>query len=93
MILRQSGQRPLVLVVEDVHWMDRTSEEYFTSLADAVAAAPVLIVTTYRPGYRPPWMGKSYATEMALQPLALDDSLALVRSVLGGARRGADSKS
>jgi tetratricopeptide (TPR) repeat protein len=68
--------------------MDRTSEEFFTSLADAVAAAPVLMVTTYRPGYRPPWMAKSYATEMALQPLALDDSLALVRSVLGGAGTG-----
>jgi DNA-binding NtrC family response regulator/tetratricopeptide (TPR) repeat protein len=88
MILRQSRQRPVVLIVEDVHWIDRTSEEYFTSLADAVAAAPVLIVTTYRPGYRPPWMGKSYATEMALQPLALHDSLALVRSVLRAARPG-----
>jgi tetratricopeptide (TPR) repeat protein len=85
MILRQSRQQPLVLVVEDLHWMDRTSEEYLTSLADAVAAVPVLIVTTYRSGYRPPWMDRSHATQVALQPLALDDSLALVRSILGGA--------
>jgi tetratricopeptide (TPR) repeat protein len=86
MVLRQSGQRPLVLVVEDLHWMDRMSEEYLASLADAVATAPVLIVTTYRPGYRPPWTGKAYWTRLALQPLALDDSRTLVRSVLRGAR-------
>jgi tetratricopeptide (TPR) repeat protein len=74
------------VVVEDLHWMDKTSEEYLASLTDAIAAAPVLIVTTNRPGYRPPWSGKSFWTHLDLQPLALDESRTLVRSVLRSAR-------
>jgi transcriptional regulator with AAA-type ATPase domain/tetratricopeptide (TPR) repeat protein len=84
-VLRQSAQCPLAVIVEDLHWMDKTSEEYLASLVDAVGTASVLIVTTYRPGYRPPWTGKSYCTHLDLRPLALDDSRTLVRSVLRSA--------
>jgi predicted ATPase len=54
MCLRGSRRRPLVLEVEDLHWVDRTSEEYFTYLAESLAYASILLVATYRPGYRPP---------------------------------------
>jgi transcriptional regulator with AAA-type ATPase domain/tetratricopeptide (TPR) repeat protein len=80
--LRASRRQPLALVVENLHWIDRASEEYLTSLVEAVPGAPVLLLFTYRPGYRPPWSDKSYATQIALQPLAPRDSLALVRSVV-----------
>jgi predicted ATPase len=69
-----SRQRPIVFAVEDLQWIDKTSEEYFTTAVEAVAGAPILLVTTYRPGYRPPWIDKSYATQMALRPLAAGDS-------------------
>ena len=42
-----------VIAVENVHWIDSTSEEYLTQLADRLAGAKLLLVTTYRPGYRP----------------------------------------
>jgi predicted ATPase len=48
--------------------------------AQAVGA-PILLLGTYRPGYRPPWVEKSYATQVALRPLATRDSLVVVRSV------------
>jgi transcriptional regulator with AAA-type ATPase domain/tetratricopeptide (TPR) repeat protein len=80
--LRASRRQPLALVVENLHWVDRASEEYLASLVEAVPGAPVLLLFTYRPGYRPPWIDKSYATQIALQPLAPRDSLALVRSVV-----------
>ena len=80
--LRASRRQPLALVVENLHWIDRASEEYLASLVDAVPGANVLLLFTYRPGYRPPWSDKSYATQIALQPLAPRDSLALVRSVV-----------
>ncbi len=83
MSLRRSRQNPLIMVVEDLHWIDTISEEYFVSLAEFVVGAPILLVATYRPGYRPPWIEKSYATQMALQPLAPQESVSLVRSVLG----------
>ncbi|MBI3028002.1 MAG: sigma 54-interacting transcriptional regulator [Candidatus Rokubacteria bacterium] len=83
MSLRRSRRNPLIIVVEDLHWIDTTSEEYFASLAEFVAGAPILLVATYRPGYRPPWIEKSYATQIALQPLTPQESVSLVRSVLG----------
>ncbi len=80
--LRASRRQPLALVVENLHWIDRASEEYLASLVEVVPGASVLLLFTYRPGYRPPWIDKSYATQIALQPLAPRDSLALVRSVV-----------
>ena len=81
--LRRSRQAPLVIVVEDLHWVDSTSEEYLASLAEILPGARLLLVCTYRGGYRPPWTEKSYATQVALQPLAPEESLHIVRSVLG----------
>ncbi len=82
-LLQASRTRPVVLVVEDLHWIDRTSEECLGAVVDALAGARVLVLTTHRPGYRPPWLEKSYATQMALQPLASDESRSLVSAVLG----------
>jgi DNA-binding NtrC family response regulator/tetratricopeptide (TPR) repeat protein len=81
--LRRSRQMPLVIVVEDLHWIDSTSEEYLASLAEIVPGARLLLVGTHRDGYRPSWREKSYATQVALQPLAPEESLHIVRSVLG----------
>jgi len=85
--LRQMGlqscrRRPLIFVFEDVHWIDQTSEECFSSLMESLVGAPALVVVTYRPGYRPPWVDKSYVTQVALQPLTPEDSLTVVRSIL-----------
>jgi tetratricopeptide (TPR) repeat protein len=76
-------QRPTVVALEDLHWIDRTSEELFDALAESIAGAPILILATYRPGYRPPWMERSNATQIALAPLSEPDSLAVVRASLG----------
>src|SRR5499427_448359 len=81
--LRKSRQAPLVILVEDLHWIDSTSEEYLASLAELLPGARLLMVCTHRGGYRPSWIEKSYATQVALQPLAPEDSLHIVRSLLG----------
>jgi predicted ATPase len=70
--------RPRVLAVENVHWSDPSSEEYLARLADSLSGAPILLVTTYRP----PWLDKSYATQLALPRLRPQDSCAVVQSVL-----------
>jgi DNA-binding NtrC family response regulator/tetratricopeptide (TPR) repeat protein len=82
LILRQSQRRPLVLVMEDLHWIDRSSEELFTSLVEVIASARILLIATYRPGYRPGWIDKSYAMQIGLQPLPPADSLSFVRARL-----------
>jgi len=76
--------RPLIIAVEDLHWIDRTSEELFASLAEGLPGTPLLLVTTYRSGYRPPWIEKPYATELALTPLSPEDSLRLAQSIRPG---------
>jgi transcriptional regulator with AAA-type ATPase domain/tetratricopeptide (TPR) repeat protein len=83
---RRSRQRPIVLVVEDLHWIDATSEEFFGSVVDGLTGAPIFVICTYRPGYRPPWIEKSYATLVALQPLEVAQARRVVRSVLGDSR-------
>jgi tetratricopeptide (TPR) repeat protein len=84
LLLALSRRDPLVAVVEDLQWMDGVSEEFLASFADAVAAGRVLLVSTYRPGYRPPWLDRSYATQVALSPLAPADSERIARAALAG---------
>ena len=86
-------QRPLVLAIENVHWMDPTSEECLAHLAGAIHGLPLLLVMTYRPGYRPPWLGHAYASQLALRPLSDDASRRLLRSVVGAAALGPEVES
>jgi class 3 adenylate cyclase/tetratricopeptide (TPR) repeat protein len=82
MLGRGSRRRPLVLLVEDVHWIDAPSEEYITRLARALADAPILLVTTTRPEYAPPWLEPARSAEILLQPLSDVDSRRVVESVV-----------
>jgi transcriptional regulator with AAA-type ATPase domain/tetratricopeptide (TPR) repeat protein len=82
-MLKSSERRPVMVAVEDLHWSDNASEEYFATLVDAIAAARIVLVFSYRPGYRPPWIAKSYATQIALQPLPAEESARIARAVLG----------
>jgi DNA-binding winged helix-turn-helix (wHTH) protein/predicted ATPase len=82
MQLATSWQRPLLLVVEDAHWIDPTSEEWLLALVDKLINAPILLLLSYRSGYQPAWIGKSYATQLALQRLTADESQQIVRTAL-----------
>jgi len=81
MILGASARRPVVIAVEDAHWADRASEEILDSVA--TSGAPVLFLSTYRPGFHsPPWMGRSFATQIALSSLSPEDCRTMLHSVL-----------
>jgi class 3 adenylate cyclase/tetratricopeptide (TPR) repeat protein len=80
--IKTSRRRPLVLVLEDLHWVDKISEELLGYVAESIRDARILLLAAYRPGYRPPWIDKSYAGQAPLQPLSRDDSIHMVRSVL-----------
>jgi transcriptional regulator with AAA-type ATPase domain/tetratricopeptide (TPR) repeat protein len=83
--LNGSRRRPIVFVIEDLQWVDATSEECFADLMESLVGAPALLLATYRPGYRPPWGDRSYATQVALQPLPPEDGLTVLQSA-GDAR-------
>jgi DNA-binding winged helix-turn-helix (wHTH) protein len=80
--LKSSPQHPLILAVEDLHWIDPTSEELVVSLVEGLSGAALLVLGTYRPGYRPAWLEKSYATQLTLPPLSAQDSVQVVQAVL-----------
>ncbi|HEX3419571.1 MAG TPA: AAA family ATPase, partial [Stellaceae bacterium] len=80
--IKLSLERPLVLVLEDLHWVDKISEEFLGFLAENTGEARILMLASYRPGYCPPWTGKSYAGQLPVQPLSRSDSFNVVRSVL-----------
>jgi class 3 adenylate cyclase len=80
MSLKGSQQRPLIVEIEDLHWIDHTSQDYLASFVESLPGAAVLLLTTYRPGYRPPWLEKSYATQLSLRSLTLQDSAIMVHS-------------
>jgi class 3 adenylate cyclase/tetratricopeptide (TPR) repeat protein len=86
-ILRQvsiklSLERALVLVLEDLHWVDKISEEFLGFLAANTGEARILLLGAYRPGYRPPWVDQPYARQVPVEPLSRDDSVNVVQSVL-----------
>src|SRR5262249_6738433 len=80
MSVMSSKKRLVVIMAEDLHWIDQTSEEYVQLLADAVPGAAMMLLVTYRPGYRPPRLEKSCATQLSLRPLSAGDSRHIVSS-------------
>jgi tetratricopeptide (TPR) repeat protein len=76
---------PLVVLFEDLHWSDRTSDAFLAAFVDALPGAAVLLVVTARPGYDPPWLARSFGSQLALPPLGEGDGRAIVRSILAGA--------
>ena len=80
--LQGARQRPLVLEVENLHWIDPSSEEVFAALVERLVDARILLLLTYRPGYRPRWIDRSYATQLALMRLGPRDSRRLVQAII-----------
>ncbi|HYC24356.1 MAG TPA: sigma 54-interacting transcriptional regulator, partial [Candidatus Bathyarchaeia archaeon] len=81
--LRAAEVQPLVLVFEDLHWIDRESEEYLTFLAGQIAGARALLICSHRPGYRSPFPDRSYHTRVSLRALSTPDMARLAGDVLG----------
>jgi len=82
LVCREAQCQPCILTVENLHWSDATSEEWLTSLVERLAGAALLVLVTYRPGYQPPWLAQSYATQIALSRLRAGDSRTVVQAVL-----------
>ena len=86
-LLRQleglSRQLPIVVVFEDVHWMDPTSRELLDLTIERVCSLQVLLVITFRPEFQPTWVGQPQVTMLALNRLDRRDRTALVEQIAG----------
>jgi class 3 adenylate cyclase/tetratricopeptide (TPR) repeat protein len=83
LLLCASRARPLVVLFEDLHWIDEETQRLLDALVAAVAHAPVLLLLTYRPGYRHAWGVHAHFREMQLQPLGTDGAQAMLSGLLG----------
>ena len=89
LLVAEARQRPLVALVEDLHWIDHTSEDFLAEFVDELPSVPIMLLVTYRSGYLPRWTGKSFTSQLALRPLSLASSHEIVDSILAGGDPGA----
>ena len=83
LFLRESLNQPLVLVFEDLHWIDGETQGLLDALGESVAGAQLLLLTNYRPEYRHEWGQKTYYTQLRLAPLGEEEAEELLTFLLG----------
>src|SRR5262249_30994536 len=81
--LRTSDAAFLVLIVENMHWIDAASEEFLAYLARGLTGHRVLLVLTTRPGYTAPWLAPPLAETITVESLAIGDVRGMVLTLLG----------
>src|SRR5262245_2343742 len=81
--LRMAELEPLIVLAEDIHWIDPASEEYLAFVADVVPAARILLVLSHRSGYRHPFGDRSYHQRVSLRPLSDGEMSAMAGAILG----------
>jgi class 3 adenylate cyclase/tetratricopeptide (TPR) repeat protein len=77
-------QRPVLFLLEDVHWIDPSTEALVGELIAAIAGAAVLILITHRPEYTSPWPGQSHLTSLSVGHFSPAQSAQMVRTIAGG---------
>jgi class 3 adenylate cyclase/tetratricopeptide (TPR) repeat protein len=83
LLLRESQEQPLLLVFEDLHWIDAETQALLDSLVDSLPTAPLLLLVNYRPEYQHGWSSKTYYTQLRLDPLPLASADEFLHALLG----------
>jgi class 3 adenylate cyclase/tetratricopeptide (TPR) repeat protein len=83
LLLRESQVQPLLLVFEDLHWMDSETQALLTTLVESVPTARLLLLVNYRPEYQDGWGSKTYYTQLRLDPLPPGSAEELLQALLG----------
>jgi class 3 adenylate cyclase/predicted ATPase len=73
--------RPVLMIIEDLHWMDPSTHELFDLTVERVKRLPILLIATFRPEFIPPWAGQSHVTAITLSRLNRHQSGTLVRQL------------
>jgi class 3 adenylate cyclase/tetratricopeptide (TPR) repeat protein len=82
-VLKGSEIRPLIMAFEDLHWIDKSSEDQLKHLLESIPEARVLLIFTYRPEFVHTWGAKSYHSQVTLSRLSNRESLMMVSHLLG----------
>ena len=83
LLLCESRVQPLLLVFEDLHWLDAESQAFLDALLDGLPTARILVLANYRPEYRHSWGSRTYYTQVRLDPLPSAGAQELLATLLG----------
>jgi tetratricopeptide (TPR) repeat protein len=83
LLFRESQAQPLLLVFEDLHWLDSETQTLLDSLVESLPTARLLLLVNYRPEYQHGWANKTYYTQLRLDPLPPESAGKILNSVLG----------
>jgi len=81
--LREAQAQPLILMFEDLHWIDSETQEFLNGLMDSVPAARLLLLLNYRPEYHHLWGSRTYYIQLRLDALTHESAQELLQSLLG----------
>jgi class 3 adenylate cyclase/tetratricopeptide (TPR) repeat protein len=82
-ILRESLNQPLMVIFEDLHWIDEATQEFLNLLADSIGTAQIMLLVNYRPEYSHQWGSKTYYTQLRLDPLSGANAEEMLTTLLG----------
>ena len=82
-LIRESQKQPLILLMEDLHWIDSETQAFLDSLVESLPMARILLLVNYRPGYSHTWAGKTYYTLLRVDPLPARGADELLQLLLG----------
>jgi class 3 adenylate cyclase len=82
-LLRESLNQPLMVIFEDLHWIDSETQALLNLLVDAIANARILILVNYRPEYRHEWGGRTHYTQLRLDPLGHESAEDMLSGLVG----------
>ena len=85
-----ASQHPVLMIFEDVHWVDPTSLETLNQTVDRIKALPVLLIVTFRPDFNAPWLGQSRVTSLNLNRLGEREAAAIIARLAGNKDMPAD---
>jgi class 3 adenylate cyclase/tetratricopeptide (TPR) repeat protein len=83
LLLRESLNQPLMVIFEDLHWIDGETEAFLNLLADSIGTAKILLLVNYRPEYSHQWNSKTYYAQLRLDPLGKESAEEMVTTLLG----------
>ena len=89
-VVAMASRQPVLMILEDAHWIDPTSLEAFGRMVERLKRLQVLYVITYRPEFNAPWVGESHVTSMTLKRLGDRDASEIVTSLAGNKQIPAD---
>ncbi len=82
-LIRESLNQPLMVIFEDLHWIDDETQVLLNLLADSIGTAKILLLVNYRPEYSHQWGSKTYYTQLRLDPLGKESAEEMLSSLLG----------